>query len=311
MIVITGPNGNVGTELVRALIAAGDLPFRIAANTPAKIEALYGPDVAKTRFSFGDRSTWAATLEGVSTLFLLFPLPHPRTAKSWMVPFVDAAAQAGAKHIIYISVPGADTTKMVPHYTVERAIEASGVPYTFLRASFFAQNFCRDITTHAVDIARDDEILIPAGKGKTNFVDSRDVAEVALRVMRDPAAHAGQGYVLTGPEALGMDEVAARMSTILGRTIRYRNPSFLRFWRAVWPRTTWDTLFFMTGVYFLTRIGKNAPMTDTLPKLLGRPARRIDDFIADHADKFTGEAAKQFVHVATPGLIKRAPTGGA
>jgi uncharacterized protein YbjT (DUF2867 family) len=304
MIVVTGPNGNVGTELVRALIRAGDLPFRIAANTPAKIDALYGPDVPRTRFSFADRATWVSTLEGVSTLFLLFPLPHPRTAKTWMVPFVEAAAKAGAKHIIYVSVPGADTTKMVPHYTVERAIEASGVPYTFLRAAYFAQNLCRDITTHAVDIARDDEIFIPAGKGKTSFVDSRDVAEVAVKVMRNPVAHARQGYVLTGPEAIDFYEVAARFTTVLGRTIRYRAPSFLRFWRTVGPRVTWDTLFFMSGVYFLTRIGKNAPMTDTLPRLLGRPATPIETFIADHRDRFTGEAARRTVKVATPGLFK-------
>jgi uncharacterized protein YbjT (DUF2867 family) len=304
MIVVTGPNGNVGTELVRALIRAGDLPFRIAANTPAKIDALYGADVPRTKFSFDDRETWGPTLADVSTLFLLFPLPHPRTAKTWMVPFVEAAKAAGAQHIIYVSVPGADTTKMVPHYTVERAIEASGVPYTFLRASYFAQNLCRDITTHAVDIARDDEILIPAGKGKTSFVDSRDVAEVAVKVMRDPAAHVGRGYVLTGPEAIDFYEVAARFTRVLGRPIRYRAPSFLRFWRTVGPRVTWDTLFFMSGVYFLTRIGKNAPMTDTLPQLLGRPATSIDRFIADHHDRFTGEAATRAVKVATPGLFK-------
>jgi uncharacterized protein YbjT (DUF2867 family) len=302
MIVVTGPNGNVGTELVKLLIADGALPFRVAANTPAKIDRLYGPDAPRTRFSFADRSTWEATLNGVSTLFLLFPLPHPRTARTWMVPFVEAAASAGARHIVYVSVPNAGTAKLVPHYTVERAIEASGVPWTFLRAAFFSQNLVRDITTHAVDIASSDEIIVPAGKGLTAFTDSRDVAEVALRVMRDPAAHAGQAYVLTGPEALSYHQVAAIMSDELGRPIRYREPSFLRFWRTVGPRVTWDTLLFMTGVYWLTRSGKNAGLTDTLPRLLGRPARTMREFVRDHRDRFSGEAAKQAVKVATPGL---------
>lgn len=306
MIVVTGPNGNVGTELVRMLIRDGTLPFRIAANTPAKIDALYGPNVPRVRFSFDDRSTWEAALEGISTLFLLFPLPHPRTARSWMVPFVAAAKAAGAQHIVYVSVPGAETTKFVPHYTVERAIKASAVPYTFLRASYFAQNLIRDITTHAVDIARSDEILIPAGKGETSFVDSRDVAQVAIAVMRDPAAHANQAYVLTGPEAINFYRVAELMTDVLGRHIAYRNPSLLRFWRTVGPRVSWDTLFFMTGVYMLTRFGKNAPMTDTLPSLLGRPSTTMRQFLADHAERFTGEAAKHSVKVATPGLFKPA-----
>ena len=309
MIVVTGPNGNVGTELVKMLIADGTLPFRIAANTPSKIERLYGPDVSKVRFSFADRATWAATLQGVGTLFLLFPLPHPRTARTWMIPFVEAAKEAGCRHIIYVSVPTADVTKFVPHYAVERAIEASGVPFTFLRAAYFAQNLIRDITTHAVDIARDDEILIPAGKGGTSFVDSRDVAEVALGVMRDPAAHAGEAYVLTGPEVLDMHQVAAIMTEELGRPIRYREPSFLRFWRVVGARTTWDTLLFMSGVYWLTRRSSNAPMTDTLGRLLGRRPRTMRDFVRDHRDRFSGEAAKAWVKVATPGLIRPRPDG--
>lgn len=302
MILVTGPNGNVGTELVRMLIADGTLPFRIAANTPAKIEALYGPEAPKVKFSFADRGTWGHALEGVETVFLLFPLPHPGTAKSWMLPFVAAAKEAGVRHIIYLSVPTAGDTKLVPHYTVERAIEASGLSYTFLRAAFFSQNLCRDITTHAVDIAKSDEIIVPAGKGVTSFVDSRDVAEVAVKVMREPAAHAGKAYVLTGPELLDYHQVAAIMSEELGRPIAYREPSVFRFWLTVGPRVTWDTLLFMTGVYILTRRGKNADMTDTLPQLLGRSPRTMRDFVRDYRDKFTGEAAKQAVKVKTPGL---------
>ena len=302
MILVTGPNGNVGTELVRMLIADGTLPFRIAANTPSKIEALYGPDAPKVKFSFDDRSTWGPALEGVSMVFLLFPLPHPGTAKRWMLPFVAAAREAGVRHVIYLSVPTAGETKLVPHYTVERAIEASGMDYTFLRAAFFSQNLCRDITTHAVDIAASDEIIVPAGKGGTSFVDSRDVAEVAVNVMRDPAPHVGKAYVLSGPEVLDYHQVAAIMSEELGRPIRYREPSILRFWRTVGPRVTWDTLLFMTGVYILTRRGKNRDITDTLPRLLGRPPRTMRDFVRDYRDKFTGDAAKVAVKVATPGL---------
>lgn len=301
MIVVTGPNGNVGTELVRMLLGDDTLPFRIAANTPSKIEALYGPDAPKTRFSFNDRSTWGPTLDGVSTLFLLFPLPHPRTARTWMLPFIAAAKAAGARHIIYLSVPTAGDTKLVPHYTVERAIEASGVPYTFLRAAFFSQNLCRDITTHAVDIAKDDEILVPAGRGRTCFVDSRDVAEVAVQVMRDPASHAGRAYVLTGTELLDYHQVAAIFSDVLGRPIAYNEPSFLRFWRTVGPRVTWDTLLFMTGVYWIARRGANEAMTPTLGELLGRPPRTMKQFVSDYRNRFTGEAAHQWTKVKTPG----------
>jgi uncharacterized protein YbjT (DUF2867 family) len=305
MIVVTGPNGNVGTELVKMLAAQTELPYRVAAHTPEKIDRLYGSHVPRSRFSYADRSTWDETLKGVSTLFLLFPLPHPRTAKTWMIPFVEAAAKAGAKHIIYVSVPTAGEVKMVPHYAVERAIEVSGVPYTFLRAGFFAQNLCRDITSHAVDIAKHDEVFIPAGKGLTSYLDSRDVAELAVKIMNDPVPHRNQAYVVTGTEAIDHYEVARIFSEALGRKITYANPSFPAFWLRVGPRVTWDTLLFMTIVYALTRKGKNAPLTDTLPQLLGRKPRSFREFVSDHRERFTGSEAATAVKVATPGVLKQ------
>lgn len=304
MILVTGPNGNVGTELVRQLAAQSALPYLVAAHSPDKIDRLYGAHVPRIRFDYADRTTWGPALDGVRLLFLLFPLPHPRTAREWMVPFVAAAAEAGVSHIVYLSVPGADTTPMVPHHAVEKAILASGVPCTILRAGFFAQNLCRDITTHAVDIAAHNEIYVPAGRGKTTFIDSRDVAEVAVSIMADPAPHAGKEYLLTGPEALDYTEVAALFTAELGRPIRYANPSIPAFWARLWPRVTWDTLAFMTIVYTLTRTGRNAPVSDDLQRLLGRPPRTMADFIHDYRDRFTGEAARVAVKVATPGVLK-------
>jgi nucleoside-diphosphate-sugar epimerase len=149
-----------------------------------------------------------------------------------------------------------------------------------------------------------DEVVVPAGKGRTSFVDSRDVAEVAVKVMRDPAPHAGRAYVLTGPECLDYYQVAAIFTEVLGRPIAYREPSFLRFWRTVGPRVTWDTLLFMTGVYWITRRGGNETMTTALSELLGRSPRTMRDFVADYRDRFTGEAAKQWVKVNTPGVLK-------
>lgn len=304
MILVTGPNGNVGTELVKQLAGQSALPYRVAAHSPDKIDRLYGEHVPRVRFDYADRTTWDAALDGVTVLFLLFPLPHPRTAKQWMVPFVAAAAAAGVRHIVYLSVPGADTTPMVPHHAVERAIAASGVRSTILRAGFFAQNMCRDITTHAVDVAKYDEVFVPAGRGKTTFVDSRDVAEVAVTIMRDPAPHAGRSYLLTGPQSLDYFEVAELFTAELGRPIRYANPWVPAFWARLWPRVTWDTLTFMTIVYTLTRFGKNAPESDDLRRLLGRAPRTMADFIHDYHDRFSGADAKIAVKVATPGVIK-------
>ncbi|GCE50031.1 uncharacterized protein YbjT (DUF2867 family) [Thermosporothrix hazakensis] len=284
MIVVTGPTGNVGAEVVRLLLDQRPaMPFRIAAHNPERLRALYGQDAPCVAFDYDDRSTWGAVLDGIQMLFLLFPLPHPRTVQTRMKPFIDAAVQAGCQHIVYVTVPGADASSVIPHYHVERHIERSGVAYTFLRASYFMQNLCRRISTHGIDIAEHNEIFIPAGNGLTSFIDARDVAAVVLDIFRDPARFKNRSYTLTGPERLSFFQVALVFSKVLQRPIRYARPSMFQFWQRLWRRgVAWDVIFFMTIVYTLTRLGKNALMTDELPALLGRPATTLEQFVADY-----------------------------
>ena len=226
-------------------------------------------------------------LADIDTLFLLFPLPSPRTVNTRMKPFIDAAAAAGVKHIIYVGVPGADTQKIVPHYAVERHIEATGIPYTFLHPTYFMQNLCRSISTHGVDIVDYDQIFIPAGNGKITFIDARDVASVAVDIIKDPAPHTGKTYVLSGPDLLDFYQVAEIFSAIMGRKISYANPSFPSFWWRMWRRgLTWDVIGFMTIVYFLTRTGKNAQKTKTLPEMLGREPIHTKQFVNDYLSRW-------------------------
>lgn len=282
MLVVTGPTGNVGAEIVQLLATQPpSYPFRIAAHSPARLTASYGAALPVCRFDYDDRSTWPAVLADIRTLFLLFPLPHPRTVNTRMKPFIDAAVGAGCQHIVYVSVPGADASRVIPHAHVEQHIKDSGVGYTVLRPSYFMQNLCRHISTHGVDIAAHGEIFIPAGNGRTSFIDSRDVARVALDVFAQPERHRSQIYTLTGAERLDFREVAAILSDVLGRPIRYTRPSLPRFWARMWRRgVTWDTILFMSIVYSLTRAGRNEPLTDELPRLLGRPATSMRQFAA-------------------------------
>ncbi|MFV9504654.1 MAG: SDR family oxidoreductase [Oscillochloridaceae bacterium umkhey_bin13] len=284
MLVVTGPTGNVGSEVTH-LLCGGTYPkpYRIAAHSPHKIKACYGDQVPVVPFDYDDRAGWKMVLDGVSTLFLIFPLPTPRTAETRITPFVDAAKRAGAQHIVYLSVPGADREKVIPHYHTERHIEASGIPYTILRASFFMQNLCRGLSTYGVDIIEHNEIFIPAGSDKTTFVDARDVARVALKIFQNPELHRNKAYLLTGRERLDFDAVATIFSEVMGRPIRYRNPSSPHFWLRLGRRgVKWDVIAFMTIIYTLTRTGKNEPLSDEMVQLLDRPPTTMRQFVTEN-----------------------------
>ena len=282
MILITGPTGNVGAELVN-LLARGSAPapIRLASRHP---ERLGNSSFESCAFDFFDRSTWSAALSGVTSLFLLFPLPGNRAARDALIPFVHAAHQAGCEHVVYVSVFGADRARFIPHYKVEAALRSLPMSATVLRCSFFMQNLHRVISTHGLDIVERAELFIPAGRGRTTFIDARDAAAVAAMALADPASHHDRVYHLTGAEALTMSEVADELSEALGYRVTYVNPSLLRFAARLRSRGTgWDTIAFMSAVYTLTRLGRNQPLTGDVRQLLGRPPTALRQFLHDSA----------------------------
>ena len=171
VLVITGPSGNVGEQLVDVLGA--DPPasgWRVVSRRPDLLRDRVGDHAHVLQFDFFDRSTWPAALDGIKVLFLLFPLPGNRAARDGVIPFVEAAQQAGCEHVVYVSVFGADRARFIPHYKVEAALRASSMSWTLLRCSFFMQNLHRAISTHGTDIVERRELFIPAGHGLTSFI---------------------------------------------------------------------------------------------------------------------------------------------
>lgn len=292
MIVLTGPTGNVGAEVVRLTAETADPDsYRIAAHDPARLRAVHGADLPAVTFDYDDRATWEAVLDGVDTLFLLFPLPSPTAVNTRMKPFIDAAVRAGCRHIVYVSVPGADRIPFVPHYQVERHLERCGASFTILRCGFFMQNLCRRFSTHGVDITEHAEIFVPAGSGWTTFVDSRDVAEVVRNALRSPEHYHDQAYVLTGPQRLDYAAAARILTEELDRPVRYTKPSPARFWRRMRRRgLTRDTVGFMTIVYTLTRFGRHELRSEDLAWLLGREPTTFRRWARDYRTTFEHRA---------------------
>mgnify|MGYP000539258719 CR=1 FL=1 len=288
MLLVTAPTGNVGAEVAKLMIEERPLPFCLAAHNPQKLIKLYGEGIPVVKFSYADPSTWDAVLEDVDVVFLVFPLPQPRTVNTWMKPFIDELARRDIKHLIYLDVPGADKEKLVPHYHVERHIESTGIPYTFLRCTYFMQNLCRGISTHGVDIVEHKEIFIPAADGKMTVIDARDVAEVIRNIVFDYEAHQNRAYTLAGPENLDMYAIADALSDALGERITYPKPNPLHFIWRMWRRgVKWDVILFMTIIYRLTRQGSNAQCSNDLEHLLKREPRTIHDFA--HEEKWRWE----------------------
>ncbi|NJN81933.1 MAG: SDR family oxidoreductase [Caldilineaceae bacterium] len=272
-ILVTGATGNVGGEVAKLLAAAG-ADVRAGVRQPQKWSGSGDP----VAFDFLDAATHRAALDCVDKLFLVRP-PALAKPEHDIVPFVDGAVASGVEQIVFLSLLGVENNPFVPHRKIEAHIRLTGVPYTFLRAGFFMQNLN---TAQLADICDHDEIFVPAGNGKTSFIDVRDIAAVGVKALTEPG-HAYCAYPLTGDEALTYGQVAAQMTEVLGRPIRYPNPSplaFIQRWRK--RDETLSFILVMTALYTVTRLGRAGLVTEDLRRLLGRPAISMRQYIEEY-----------------------------
>jgi len=291
-ILVTGANGNVGSEVVRGLVSAAsasgtDGPatsIRAAVSDPTRCPNV--PDgIECVRFDFLDPTTFDASLAGVDRVFLMRP-PHMADAEAFR-PFLSAMRESGVRQVVFLSLLGVEKNPVVPHHAIEKALVASGLGYTMLRPSFFMQNLS---TTHLEDIVTRGEIVVPAGNGRTSFIDVRDIAAAAVVVLTEDG-HTGRGYSLTGSEALTYSDCARLISEASGRTVVYTKPSGREFGKHMATQgCDADYIKVMRAIYLVAKLRMAGTITGELRELIGREPITFAQFARDNAALFAGMA---------------------
>lgn len=283
-ILVTGATGNVGRQVVRLLLDAGE-PVRAAARSKSAVVAAFGDAVEAVALDFTDPGTWDAAYHGVRAMFLLRP-PHLARPKTQMVPSLEHARAVGVEHMVLLSLQGAERNPVVPHAALERWLRRSGLSWTFVRASFFMQNLT---TVHVTDIRDRSQIVVPAGDGATAFVDAHDVAAVAAAALLDPARHRNRAWTPTGPQALTYTEVAAALSDVLGRRITYTRPSVLTYARHA--KTVLGMPMAMvlvtSAIYTAARLGRADGLSNDVITVLSRPPISFEEFARRECSAWT------------------------
>jgi NAD(P)H dehydrogenase (quinone) len=312
MLAITGATGQIGGR-VAARIAGLGLPQRLIVRDAAKAPNFPGAEIGSAP-SYGDGAAMREALSGVRTLFLVSardrfgvahasalkgvpPLPYDRLQQQ--ISAVDAAMEAGVKHLVYLSVlkaaPDATFILAHDHYHTEEYIRASGMAFTFLRASLYTDNVPQCVSN-------DDIIRVPAGDGRAAWVTRNDIADAATAVLTTDG-HEGYSYDLTGPEALTMSATAERLSAAIGRKILYqpqtaqearasRSTSRLEKFDAERRRLTGHGLDDYEVEVFVTHFlqiaaGALENVSDAVPKLTGHPAQSLEEFLRKHPESYS------------------------
>jgi len=269
---VTGASGNVGSPLVDLLTAQH---HEVIAAGPQQREVTAGV----RRLDFEDPATFASALDGIGSVFLMRP-PQISDTKRLIRPFITAMAKAQVDHVVFLSVMGVN--RALPHWQIEQDLKSSGLPWSMLRPSFFSQNLGG---AYRADIREHDRIRLAAGRGRTSFIDARDIAEVAARILAEPSEHRNQAYTLTGPAAIDYHRVASMLSAALGRPIAYEPIGLLRYRRQLTAQQLPPAFVnVQLLINVIARVGLAARVDPVLPRLLGRPARTLEDYIHDHSD---------------------------
>ena len=217
MILITGATGNNGAEILKILTAHG-VPVRAMVRDLSRTDAIQAPNVEIVEGDFDRPETLLTGLDGVERAFLL--TNSTERAEAQQLAFVEAAKQAGVKHLIKLSQLHAAADSPVRflryHAAVEAAIRESGLSYTFLRPNLFMQG----LLSFASTIKEKSAFYAAAGDAKVSVVDVRDIAAVAAAALTGPG-HEGKIYDLTGPQSLTHADMAACLSDAVGRKIAY------------------------------------------------------------------------------------------
>lgn len=280
-ILVTGFTGNAGHQVALSLLDRGSA-FQAAVRNVEKAKAEYGGQFQYVPFDLTDPASFDKALQGIDRVFLMYP-PNAG-GPEWIKAFVDNCRNKGVRHIVYLSVKDVQYMPFLPHYQNEKAIQKSGISYTFLRAGYFMQNFNLFLLD---EIIKNNRIYVPAGRGKTSFVDVRDVAEAAALVLNDPIVHRNKSYTLTGNEALTFYDAAKLLSAYTGRVITYASPSSKEFQHYMQQKgIDPDFVKIAARLHMLTKYGFAKGIAEDFQKLMNKAATSLEQYFEDYREDF-------------------------
>lgn len=277
---VTGAAGRVGSRIVREL-AERQEKVVAAVHTPEKAEGLEWPDsVEVIRFDWDDPATWGRSDIGIDKVMIIPPGVDGRLHER-MIPAIERFRGDGVTRFVNLAWMGTEQDESDPMRIVEEHLLRSGTSTTYLRPNWFMQNFegfIRPMITHAHAMS------LPAGEGRTSFVDLRDVADVAVAALTDEL-HVGKAYTLTGPEALTYREAAGIIGERIGRSVEYLPLSDDEA-QAAWIAQGWEPEWAagIVELYGKVRTGNAERVTDDVQGVLGRSPIGFRQYAAERGD---------------------------
>lgn len=287
-ILVTGATGNIGVEVLYSLMKHNlDVEIIAAVRNIEKAKKRFkdSPNLLFRQFDFDNSDTFSSAFNQIDILFLLRP-PHISEVEKFFRPLLISAKENGITKVVFLSVQGAEKSKVIPHNKIERLIQELQFNSIFVRPSYFMQNLT---TTLLPEIVNNKSITLPSGNAKFNWIDAKNIGEATASLILNFEKYQNNPYEITGLENKTFAEVATIMTEVTGNKIRFISVNPLRFYfkkRKEGIKSGFAVV--MTILHFLPRFQGQPAITDNYRMLTGKNPTSISAFIEREKEKITG-----------------------
>ncbi|MEO3416482.1 NmrA family NAD(P)-binding protein [Roseovarius sp. CAU 1744] len=263
-ILVVGATGKTGSRVVSKLEDKGVAVRRGSRN-------------ADIPFDWETPATWAPALSGAAKAYVTyFPdLAFPGAVET-LEAFTKVAAASGLEHIVLLSGRGEHHARLG-----EEVVRASGIPFTIVRAAWFAQNFSEGYLRDPILAGI---LPMPGGDVAEPIIDIDDIADVVVTALTE-GGHTGELYEVTGPRLMTFAEMAGVLSQATGRPIQHVPITFDDFHANVAAAGGDFVADVFTAIARETLDGRNAQTADGVQRAIGRAPRDFSDFATAAASR--------------------------
>lgn len=284
-VLVTGATGNIGKEVVHFLSKYSKLHIKAGVRDVGQSQRLFETEynIAYSHFDFENKTTFKRVFVGVDILFLLRP-PHITDIQQVFAPLLKEAKNAGVAKVVFLSVQGAEKSKVIPHNKIEGLIRALGFDYIFVRPSYFMQNLT---TTLLAEIKNNNQITLPSGRGEFNWIDTEDIGKFIAKIISEFDQYKNQAFEVTGIENLNFYQISELLTESLGRRITFKSMNPLSFYlRKKREGMSHDFAIVMTILHFLPRVQSSPNKSANFEEIVGEQPQNLRAFIEKNKSLF-------------------------